>query len=408
MAAAAAPASGVSIKAHLDLLIGGDSLSEAEAHGACSSIADGEAPSQSPCPACYRMAASFCQVAETKRCKNQPWIIPDSGSLCLAGLVPPEQVAALLVLLARKGAVASEIAGFARAMRERATHIAIADDAVVSGEVPCSGPVVDIVGTGGDGHDTLNISTTAAILAAASGCRVAKHGSVSSSSLSGSADVLRRLGIKMLAPEDISPSIAAAGIAFMFAPNFHPAMRHVAPVRRALGVRTIFNVLGPLLNPANAQRLVLGVWSPTLLQPYADALLSLGSVEHALVVHCCGLDELAPIGEAQAIEIIGTCAKPLTIDTVAIAGPACAIADLKGGGPQHNADAITELLNGGEDAASTVVGRTVALNAAAALYVCGKASSIHAAYDVAKASLAAGNAAVVLRRWAAHCKSATA
>lgn len=334
--------------------------------------------------------------------------LPERCWLLFAGLVVSEQVAALLVLLARKGAVASEIAGFARAMRERATHIVVADDAEVTGEVPCSGPVVDIVGTGGDGHDTLNISTTAAILAAASGCRVAKHGSVSSSSLSGSADVLRRLGIEMLAPEAISPSIAAAGIAFMFAPNFHPAMRHVAPVRRALGVRTIFNVLGPLLNPANARRLVLGVWSPQLLQPYADALLSLGSVEHALVVHCCGLDELAPIGEAEAIEIIDGTAKPISIDTVAIAGPACVIADLKGGGPQHNADAITELLEGGEAAACSAVGRTVALNAAAALYVCGKAASIRDAFKVAQAGLANGDGAVVLRRWAAHCKSATA
>ncbi|CAE7244846.1 hypothetical protein FNF29_06461 [Cafeteria roenbergensis] len=364
MAAAAAPAPGVSIKSQLDALIGGESLSEAQAHEACSNIAD--------------------------------------------GLVASEQVAALLALLARKGAASTEIAGFARAMRERATHIAIADDAVVAGEVPCSGPIVDIVGTGGDGHDTLNISTTAAILAAASGCRVAKHGSVSSSSLSGSADVLQRLGVAMLAPEGISPSIAAAGIAFMFAPNFHPAMRHVAPVRRALGVRTIFNVLGPLLNPANARRLVLGVWSPKLLQPYADALLSLGSVEHALVVHCCGLDELAPIGVADAIEIADGKAVQTSIDTVAIAGPACGIADLKGGGPQHNADAITELLEGGEAAANSAVGRTVALNAAAALYVCGKSASIHDGFKVAQAALASGKGAVVLRRWATHCRTATA
>lgn len=254
------------------------------------------------------------------------------------------------------------------------------------------------MGTGGDGHNTVNISTSAAILAAAAGARVAKHGSVSVSSRSGSADVLSSLGIAMLPAASIGPCIARCGMAFMFAPLFHPAMSQVAPVRRALKIRTVFNILGPLLNPTGAQRLMLGVYAPALLDPYAQALAALG-VKHALVVHCCGLDELAPIGVAEAREIDSTGSiSTLEVDTSEWV-PQCSIADLEGGEPSENADIIRSVFAGGE-AAAGAVGHTIALNAGAALYVAGVDSSIRAGYEHAFRVLSEGGAALQLKKWA--------
>jgi anthranilate phosphoribosyltransferase len=181
------------------------------------------------------------------------------------------QLAALLALLAARGENAAIVHGFAKAMREVAISVEVK-----------SGPVVDIVGTGGDGHDTVNISTAAALVAAACGARVAKNGSVSVSGKSGAADVLRALGVAMLPPEDIADCVEDCGIAFMFAPMFHPALAKVINLRRALRIRTIFNILGPLLNPAGAKRLVLGVFAPRLLRVYAEAAAAL-HVERALV-----------------------------------------------------------------------------------------------------------------------------
>jgi len=254
------------------------------------------------------------------------------------------------------------------------------------------------VGTGGDGHNTVNISTSAAILAAAAGAKVAKHGSVSVSSRSGSADVLKSLGIAMLPAGGIGQCIAQCGMAFMFAPLFHPAMSQVAPVRRALKIRTVFNILGPLLNPTGAQRLMLGVYSPALLDPYAETLAALG-VKHALVVHCCGLDELAPIGVAEAREVDSEGNITTLCINTASWMPQCTIGDLEGGEPGENAKIIQAVFAGGA-AADDPIGHTIALNAGAALYVGGVSSSVEGGYKLAFTALKAGAAAVQLQAWA--------
>lgn len=377
------------------------------------------------------------------------------------GRADATQVAALVALLAAKGETPDELSGFVRAMRAVAVAVPVAATA---------GPIVDIVGTGGDGHDTVNLSTAAAVLAAACGAKVAKHGSVSVSSRSGSADVLRSLGIAMLEAPEISPCLERCGIAFMFAPLFHPAMKHVVPLRKSLKVRaavsperntpssacavrpslsvtlpvppftlfaqirTIFNLLGPLLNPAGTRRMMLGVYHPSILSLYAHALAALG-VDHALVVHCQGLDELAPLGPAQAVEVRADGSiHEFTIDPIAMgasryvpsrpasssSSPAsyapphllltsslpslvlrCTIADLKGGGPEENAAILRRLLAGGEDAAHSPLGETVALNAGAALFVAGGAESVEAGFRRAREVLASGAAAALLERWSA-------
>jgi anthranilate phosphoribosyltransferase len=190
----------------------------------------------------------------------------DAAVEAIIGGADPCQAAALLVLLKAKGETAGEIAGMVRAMRR---HML-----AVKPSVPC----IDIVGTGGDGHHTVNISTAASVVAASCGAAVAKHGNRSVSSMCGSADVLEELGIPLtLKPDAIERCISEAGIAFMFAPGFHPAMKNIVPVRKALGVRTVFNILGPLINPAMCKRGVIGVYAPELVRLMADALHQLGS-----------------------------------------------------------------------------------------------------------------------------------
>ena len=305
------------------------------------------------------------------------------------GRADSNQVAALLVLLRAKGETPEEVEGIVRTMRAHMTQVSTS----------MTDSLLDIVGTGGDGAHTVNLSTTAAILAAACGARVAKHGNRSVSSKAGSADVLEVLGVPMLDPEHIESCIKDAGIAFMFAPKFHPAMKHVVPVRRSLGVRTIFNILGPLLNPARASRLFLGVFSPHLLDIYGRVLMGLGNVEHALVVHCCGLDELAPIGVAEAVEIRkGHEMKRIRIDPIAMGIPRCTVADLRGGSKEVNARIIRGVLAGG-DGATGPIADTIALNAGAGLYVAGLSSSIEEGYKKAQATLRAGDGLEKLSAW---------
>ncbi len=213
----------------------------------------------------------------------------------------PAQIAAFLVLLRAKGETGEEVAGLARAMLESGVEVALgAED--LRGR-----PLLDIVGTGGDGIGSVNISTGATVIAAAAdgAVAVAKHGNRSVSSLCGSADVVEALGVALeLHPEGIRACVREAGIAFMYAPAFHPAMAAVGPVRRALRVRTAFNLLGPLLNPARASRALVGVYSPSVAPLMAAALGRLG-VERALVVHSAGMDELTPLAPAIVIEASG-------------------------------------------------------------------------------------------------------
>jgi len=316
------------------------------------------------------------------------------GGKLATGAVEGHQMSALLVLLSSRGETWEEVVGFARAMRK------------VSISVNLGYRCQEIVGTGGDGQNTVNISTASALVTAACGVPVCKHGSVSVSSKSGSADVLRELGVEHLAPEAIPGCMEACGVAFMFAPLFHPAMKHVLPVRRALKVRTVFNLLGPLLNPAGCQNLLLGVYTPALLPLYADAVLSLG-VERALIVHTPlpgggGLDELATTGPALAIEVSGDGKKrEFTIDAADWGVPRCSIEDLAGGEAAENARALRHLLAGGA-AADTHLGRTVALNSGAALYCFGAVPSIEAGYGVALQAMKLGKAGDLLAKWVSY------
>jgi anthranilate phosphoribosyltransferase len=317
------------------------------------------------------------------------------------------QLAAILALLAAAGESADVVAGFATAMRAAAVRVT---------PPPGVGPLLDIVGTGGDGLNTVNISTASAVVAAAAGATVAKHGSLSVSSRSGAADVLSSLGVAMLGPAGVAECLRRTGLAFMFAPLFHPALRAVVPLRRALKVRTVFNVLGPLLNPAGAGRLLLGVYKPALLPVYGHALARLG-VQRALVVHCCGLDELAPIGPTQAVEVVGgadggeATITHLTIDPAEWGVPRCTVDDLLGGGPAENAAIITSTLAGGgrdTHAQPSHVARTIALNAGAALYVYGTAPTLAAGYALALETIASGKAGALLSSWSATTRELAA
>ena len=204
----------------------------------------------------------------------------------------PAAVGALLLLLRAKGETPTEIAGMVKAMKKACNPVVV------------DGKLLDIVGTGGDGADTINISTASVVLAAACGCKVAKAGNRSVSSRCGSADVLETLGVQIeLNPEQVAESIEKCGIGFMYAPVNHPAMRTVAPIRKALGVRTAFNILGPMTNAAGAQHAVIGVFEESLVDLLANTLMEVGNIEHGVVVTGCGLDEISPLGPSSIFEI---------------------------------------------------------------------------------------------------------
>lgn len=305
----------------------------------------------------------------------------------VSGKADPIQTGALLTLLAAKGETCEEITSLVTVMVKYCLTVKI------------EGPLLDIVGTGGDGASTVNLSTGAAILAAACGARVAKHGNRSVSSRSGSADVLEAMNIPFLHPHLIAPCVAQAQIAFMYSPTFHPAMKHVVPIRRALGVRTVFNILGPLLNPARCGRMMVGVYTPTLLPIYGKVFQALG-VEHALIIHCAGLDELNPMGVADCVEVHsdGTITS-FTLDCAAVCGiPSCQLSELQGGDAETNATLLRSVLSGGE-AADNAIGNTLALNAGAGLYVYGMVSSIQDGYQLAKRVLQEGKGLAMLETW---------
>lgn len=246
----------------------------------------------------------------------------------------------------------------------------------------------------------MNLSTAAAVLAAACGAQVAKHGNRSVSSRSGSADVLEELGVPMLAPDAIAPCLRDAQIAFMYAPHFHPAMRFVSPIRKAIGIRSVFNVLGPLLNPAGCKRVVIGVYKPELLPVFGEVFVALG-IEHGLVVHCAGLDELNSIGPADVVEVkLGEPLRRYELRPETVGVPASTLEDLAGGDATENAAILRAVFSGGA-ASDNAVGNTIAYNAGAGLYVYGLAESIKSGYEMARAKLASGDALTTLDKWAA-------
>lgn len=295
------------------------------------------------------------------------------------GVVSEILKSALLVALRMKGEAVAEISGAASAMRRRAIPIPHRQE-----------HVVDTCGTGGDGRGTFNISTAAAVAAAAAGAVVAKHGNRSVSSRSGSADVLSALGVKIdIAPEVAGRTLDAVGIAFLFAPLLHPAMREVMPVRRELGMRTIFNVLGPLTNPAGARRQLMGVYSESLVEPIAHVLRDLGA-EHALVVHGDdGLDEITTTGVTRVAEVRSGEVVCYTLEPERFGLRRASLAELAGGGPEENAAAMHRVFAG---EAGPLADVTV-LNAGAALYVSGIAPGIAEGIEQAREVLASGAAA---------------
>src|SRR5205823_10835894 len=241
----------------------------------------------------------------------------------MGGQATPAQIGGLLVALRLKGGTVDEIAGCAEAMRAHVLAVKPARD-----------DLVDTAGTGGDGASTINISTAAALVAAAAGAGVAKHGNRAGSSASGSADVLEALGFELeLAPPLIARSIDELGFGFLFAPTHHPAMRHAAPVRRQLATRTVFNVLGPLTNPAGARAQVVGVYAPELVPTIAEVLARLGA-ERAFVVHgAAGVDELSPAGPNLVCEVADGRVRRREIDPLDLGIARCAPDELRGGGP---------------------------------------------------------------------------
>ena len=299
---------------------------------------------------------------------------------CLRGEPTPAQVAAAVTALRIRGETVGEIAAFAGAMREAALTL----------DHPYE--VIDTCGTGGDGQHTFNISTAAALVLAGAGLKVAKHGNRALSSKSGSSDVLAVLGVNLAAtPAQQLKALDRAGIAFLFAPTYHGAMRHVGPVRAELGFRTVFNLLGPLSNPAGARRQVMGVYDPRLLEPLAEVLGRLGAVR-AWTVHGQGLDELTTTGATEVAEWKDGAVRRFAV-TPEDAGLARAgIADLRGGDAEENAAALRALLDGAKGAYRDIV----LLNAAAALVVGDKAADLAEGAALAAAAVDDGRAAAAL------------
>jgi anthranilate phosphoribosyltransferase len=301
----------------------------------------------------------------------------------MAGDVGEMQIAAFLTALAVRKPSVAEITGAARAMR----------GAMKTVEAPSS--AIDLCGTGGDGHGTLNISTAVSFVAAACGVPVAKHGNRNMSSRTGAADVLEALGVKIdLSPEAASACLSETGLCFLFAQTYHPAMKHVAPVRRALGFRTIFNLLGPLSNPARVRRQLMGVYAKEWLEPLAQVLGALGA-EKAWVVH--GNDGLDEITTTDFTHVAVLDVGRVTLRTIAPedAGlPRATLADLKGGAANENADAIRRLFDGERGPYRDIV----LLNAAAALIVAGKTNELRQGASLAAKAIDEGAAKRALEK----------
>lgn len=312
----------------------------------------------------------------------------EAFGVVMRGDATPVQIAALLMGLRAKGESAEEIAGATRALR----------DAMVPLAVDSADTLVDTCGTGGGAIRTLNVSTAAAFVVAGAGVPVAKHGNRSYTSRSGSADVLEALGVNItLSPERAGAVLREAGLVFLFAPSYHPAMRHAAPARKELGVPTIMNLLGPLANPAGVRRQVIGVADRARAPLVAEALRRLGAL-HALVVHAAvGMDEISPSGPTFIWEVRDDKVSEWTLDPGTLGLASDDLQELAGGEPAENAARIEQLLAGNAEAGSAARA-AVLLNAAAALYVAGRRLTFEEAARCAEATVSEGRATAVLER----------
>jgi len=290
----------------------------------------------------------------------------------MGGEATPAQFGAFVTALRLKGETVEEIAGMAKVMRERAVPIAVSE------------PVVDTCGTGGDAWGSFNISTAAAFVVAGAGLKVAKHGNRSMSSICGSADVMEALGIRIdLGAEQVQKCLEKVGIGFMFAPNFHPAMKYAAAPRREIGIRTVFNILGPLTNPAGAKAQVLGVAEGSLTMKMAQVLELLGC-HHALVVHGeDGLDEITPGGRTTVCELKGGTINSYSLAPEDLGFQRADRESLKGGSAQDNAGLLRKVLEGEKGPRRDIV----LMNAAAALKAGDKAASLEEGIEIAKESI---------------------
>lgn len=301
----------------------------------------------------------------------------------------PHQIAAFIAILKYRGETADEIAGMVAALQKKA--------------LPVSLPMLalDIVGTGGDCANTVNISTGSSILAAACGVPIAKHGNRSVSSQSGSADVLEALEVDIQAsPEQVVQYLQEVGIAFMFAPYYHPSLKKISAIRRGLKLPTVFNILGPLLNPAKAEYGLIGVANESILELMSQVILKLGHKRRALIFHGNGLDELTTLGRVIAYEIQDDHMHYLEIDPTKLGFCSCSLQELQGGDAQLNAAILKEVFSGRQGA----IADALAFNAGAAVWIFGKASSLADGIDVARKVLQEGGALKVLEKWVALSK----
>jgi anthranilate phosphoribosyltransferase len=306
----------------------------------------------------------------------------EAFDIIMSGDATPGQIGGFLMALRVRGETVGEISGAVATMRDKMLRVSAPPNAI------------DIVGTGGDGLHSFNISTASAFVIAASGVPVAKHGNRGLSSLTGTADVLTKLGVNIeLAPDAITRCVEQAGIGFMFAPSHHPAMKHVGPVRVELGTRTIFNLVGPLTNPAGVGRQLVGVFAPEWVVPVAEALKALGS-SHVWVVHGDGYDEITTTGETQVAELKGGEVRSFTLTPEAAGLGRHSKEDLRGGDSETNAAALRNVLSG----AAGAYRDTVLMNAGAGLVVAGAVAELADGIAKAREAIDSGRAMQVLDR----------
>ena len=313
----------------------------------------------------------------------------------MMGELSVAQVTAIIVALRAKGETVEEIIGAVEVMRELVTEVNLGDD-----------NIVDLCGTGGDGASTFNISTAAMFVVAGAGSKVAKHGGRAVSSKTGSADLLESLGANInLEPEDVRKSLKSTGVGFMFAPNHHPAMKNVAPIRKDLGIRTIFNILGPLTNPARAKRQLMGVFDKSLLQPLAQALKILGS-EHVLLVHGeSGLDEISLDGQTFYVELKEGKVTEGVLSPQDFGLSDTITGDISGSIRSNNIEESKRMVIESLSPANGNPQNIVALNAGAAIYVSGTSKSLKEGYSKAKEVIKSGAALEILDNFVKYTSS---